>query len=37
VTRAPGEEYTSENTTRISEYETIVQLLDRVGSSESYI
>jgi FlaA1/EpsC-like NDP-sugar epimerase len=37
VTRAPGEEYTSENTTRISEYETIVQLLGRVGSSESYI
>jgi FlaA1/EpsC-like NDP-sugar epimerase len=37
VTRPPGEEYTSENTTRISEYEMIVQLLDRVGSSESYI
>jgi FlaA1/EpsC-like NDP-sugar epimerase len=35
--RALGEEYTSENTTRLSEYAAIVQLLDRVGDSESYI
>jgi FlaA1/EpsC-like NDP-sugar epimerase len=35
--RPIGEEYTSENTTRLSEFETLSQLLDRVGETESYI
>jgi FlaA1/EpsC-like NDP-sugar epimerase len=34
--RPLGEEYTSANTTRVSDYERIVQLLDRVGDVESY-
>ena len=34
--RAVGEEYTSENTTRISDYEGIAELLDRVGDQDSY-
>lgn len=35
--RPVGEEYTSENTTRISDYREIAQLLARVGESESYV
>ena len=37
ASRAVGEEYTSENTTRISDFQRIGQLLDRIGDSESYI
>ena len=34
--RAVGDEYTSENTTRISEYAQIAELLGRLGDGESY-
>lgn len=36
-TRAFGEEYTSANTTQLTEYEDISALLDRMGETESYI
>lgn len=34
--RSVGDEYTSENTTRVTDFSTLSELLDRVGETESY-